>query len=94
MKHREIYVLLISSFVLVVFWIAFSIYHNSVTSTIPATLNIQIIPINPNFNAKAISDIKTRQEITPLYQLFQSEKSGTESSLPAPAATSGGTLSQ
>ncbi|OGH09740.1 MAG: hypothetical protein A2152_03970 [Candidatus Levybacteria bacterium RBG_16_35_6] len=90
MKQREVYLLLISSFVLVVFWIGFSIYHNSVTSTIPQTLNIQIIPINPDFNSKAISDIKTRPEVTPLYQL---ENTKTEET-PTPVATSGGELEE
>jgi len=89
MKHREIYLLLISSFVLVVFWIAFSIYHSSVTSTISPVQNVQIIPIKPDFNMKAVSDIKTRPEVTPLYQL---ENTGTENVSPTPAATSGASL--
>jgi len=89
MKQREIYLLLISSFVLVVFWIAFSIYHSSVTSTIPETLNIQIIPINPTFDTNEISNIKTRPDITPLYQLEQTQD---EAVSPTPAATSGAIL--
>ncbi|OGH05431.1 MAG: hypothetical protein A2W22_02620 [Candidatus Levybacteria bacterium RBG_16_35_11] len=91
MKHREIYILLISSFVLVVFWIAFSIYHNSVTSTITPMQNVQIIPIEPTFNSQAISNIKTRPEATPLYQL---ENIGEESVSPTPSATPGGILEQ
>jgi hypothetical protein len=97
MKQRETYVLLISALILVVFWIGFSIYHGSVTSTIPATLNIQIIPINPAFDTKTISDIKTRPEVTPLYQLEQSSVEPepaieNPTTLPTPAATAGGTL--
>lgn len=89
MKQREIYLLLISSFILVVFWVAFSIYHNSVTSTISQTLNVQIIPINPSFDTKTINNIKKRPEITPIYQL---EKTTTEELTPTPVATDEGEL--
>jgi hypothetical protein len=81
MKQREIYLLLISSFVLVVIWIGFSIYHSSITSTIPQTTNIQIIPINPNFDMKTISNIKTRPTVVPLYEL---DKTTSDTLTPTP----------
>jgi hypothetical protein len=89
MKTREIYILLISCFVLVIFWIGFSVYHNSITSTIPRKLNIQIIPINPNFDEKTISDIKTRPQITPVYENQTLTEQNTISNT---ATTSGGSI--
>jgi hypothetical protein len=68
MKQRDIITLLIPSFILIVVWIIFSIYHNSVTSTIPTAVNIQISPINPIFNMDTISKLKQRQKVTPIYQ--------------------------
>lgn len=75
MKHKDIYMLLIPSFVLVLFWIGFTIYHNSVSSTITATQNIQIKPINADFDSKAINDIKTRSKIAPLFEMTGSSES-------------------
>ena len=67
MKQKDILLLIISSFSLVVLWIAFNIYHNMVTSTIPATLSIQIFPINPTFDTKTIDALKARTQVAPIY---------------------------
>lgn len=84
MKQRDIYLLLISSFVLVFIWIVFTIYHNSVTSTIPEVLNVQIIPIKPDFDLKTISDIKTRTDVTPIYTPLINPESEQVSPTPTP----------
>ncbi len=68
MKQRDIITLLIPSFILIVAWIIFSIYHSSVTSTIPPATNIQISPITPAFDMDVISKLKQRQKVTPLYE--------------------------
>jgi hypothetical protein len=68
MKQRDIITLLIPSFLLIVAWIIFSVYHNSVTSTIPSAVDIQISPIKPIFDMNAVSKLKQRQIITPIYQ--------------------------
>jgi len=85
MKQRDIYILLISSFVLVVIWIVFTIYHNSVTSTIPEVLNIQIVPIKPDFDLKTVSDIKTRNDITPVYDSIIKSENEALSITPTPS---------
>lgn len=68
MKQRDIITLLIPSFILILAWIIFSIYHSSVASTIPPAVNIQISPIKPIFDMDAISKLKQRQKITPSYE--------------------------
>ncbi|MBI2195809.1 MAG: hypothetical protein HYU48_02085, partial [Candidatus Levybacteria bacterium] len=99
MKQKDILLLIISSFFLVVFWIAFNIYHNIVTSTIPETLSVQIFPISPTFDKKTINAIKERIQITPIYNPLATQsappKATTSSiiSTSSAVATEGGTLS-
>ncbi len=71
MKQRDIIFLLASSFFIVLIWIIFEIIHSSTTSTIPEKLNVQIIPIKPDFDSKTIADIKTRDNIKPIYEAYQ-----------------------
>ncbi len=67
MKQKDVLLLIISSFTLIVFWIAFNVYHNIITSTIPETLNIQITPIDATFDTKTISALKQRVQVAPIY---------------------------
>jgi len=68
MKQKDILLLLIPFSLIVVLYIGSSIYHNLVTSTIPEILNIQITPISPDFDQKAIMDIKKRNKVTPVFE--------------------------
>lgn len=68
MKQKDLLLLLILTFVIVLAWIGFSIYHNSTTSTIPSQLNIEIIPIQPDFDTKTINNLRKREQIAPIYQ--------------------------
>lgn len=98
MKQRDVITLLIPSFILILAWIVFSIYHNSVASTIPPAVNIQISPINPVFDMDTVSKLKQRQKITPIYEgqaaptptpapgfpnIFSSSPSGSQTNGPA-----------
>ncbi len=67
MKQKDVLLLIISSFTLIVFWIAFNVYHNIVTSTIPETLNVQISPIDATFDTKTMSALKQRIQVAPIY---------------------------
>ena len=68
MKQKDIITLLIPSFILIVTWIIFNIYHSSVTSTIPPAVDIQISPIKAVFDMDTISRLKQRQTVTPDYE--------------------------
>ncbi|PIP74290.1 MAG: hypothetical protein CO135_00710 [Candidatus Levybacteria bacterium CG_4_9_14_3_um_filter_35_16] len=97
MKQKDLFMILIPSFVIVVFWIGLTIYHNSISSTIPPALNIQIKPIDPSFNTKAIAELKRRKEIIPMFEMTEIEKLQSSSSaipiLPSiPPASEGGSL--
>lgn len=79
MKQKDILLLVIPFFILVVIFIIFSVYHNSVTSTISENLNIQITPISPTFDQKTISNLKKRDKVEPLFD-----------AKPIPSASAGG----
>lgn len=68
MKEKDILLLLIPFSLLVIIYIGSSIYHSIVTSTIPEVVNIQITPISPDFDQKAIMDIKNREKIVPVFE--------------------------
>lgn len=69
MKHKDILLIVIPSFILIVIWVIFSIYHNSVSSTITPTLGIQIKPITPGFDMITLYNLKRRAKIQPIYQI-------------------------
>lgn len=73
MKQKDILLLLIPFSLIVVLYIALSIYHNIVTSTIPETVNIQITPISPDFNERTIMDIKKREKVVPVFEAGASQ---------------------
>lgn len=68
MKQKDILLLLIPFSLLVVLYIALSVYHNLVTSTISEAVNIQITPISPDFDQKTISNIRKREQLVPIFE--------------------------
>lgn len=72
MKQRDTLFIFISCFLLVLAWIAFSVYNAIATSTISDTLSVQIAPIDPTFDTATIDRLKNRVHIDPLYQTTQS----------------------
>jgi len=69
MKQKDILIFIIPASILVLAWIIFNIYHNSVTSTIPERLNIQILPIKPSFDMLSVNKLKQRKTVNPVYQI-------------------------
>lgn len=67
MKQKDFLFFLISICIIIVAWVSFSVYHSSITSTIPESLMVQINPIAPQFSTAAIDKLKKRQKIIPLY---------------------------
>ena len=62
MKRKDILLLLIPGFILTIFWIAFTVYHNHITPTISTDLQEQIMPINPSFNTNVIEKLRQRTQ--------------------------------
>lgn len=63
MKQRDIAILLIPVFILVVLWVIFNVYHNYVNSTITDPLTYQLVPIEGKFDENTINDIKARKRV-------------------------------
>ena len=85
MKQKDILFIIVSAFFVIIAWIAFEIYHNSVTSTISEKLTSQVIPIKAEFDSKTIENIRSREKIEPLYR-------ASEELTPAPSASPTPTL--
>ena len=69
MKQNEVLLFLGSACVVVLAWIAFTVVHNSLTSTISQTTTQAIIPIQPTFDTQTIAAMKKRLSVTPLYTI-------------------------
>ncbi|HVA96869.1 MAG TPA: hypothetical protein VND99_04390 [Candidatus Acidoferrales bacterium] len=68
-KQKDILFILISSFIVIVAWIAFNIYHIYITSTISEAIQLQLAPITATFDPATIQQLKTRENIVPVYDL-------------------------
>ncbi len=65
-NYKNLTFLLIPTFVLILAWIAFSIYVSRVKSTITDVQSKQIKPISSTFDLATIEKLKTRQVVTPI----------------------------
>ncbi|HEX8965556.1 MAG TPA: hypothetical protein VF820_03945, partial [Patescibacteria group bacterium] len=66
MKQKDLLFILISSTLLAIVWIIFTILHNSLSSTITQSVSQQIVPIEGRFDAKTLQTIQKRTQITPV----------------------------
>ncbi len=73
MKQRDILLIVVPAFIMVVLWVAFSIYHNHVSSTISEPLSLQIEPIGKTFDLKTLGELKKRERLNPVYEKVGSE---------------------
>lgn len=103
MKRKDILMFLVPTFIFVVAWIGFTIYHNVTSSTVSEVLNIQSSPISPNFDVATIEKLKSRKNVAPIYQVgAPANVPGQPIATPTPVsstasaqtATSGGNLLQ
>lgn len=67
MKQKDLYYLVLSSFILTLLWVGFNIYDTIATTTISEALQVQIRPINPDFDPTTIQALKKRQQINPTF---------------------------
>jgi hypothetical protein len=79
--------ILISSFIVIVLWIATNIYSKFVSSTIDEALTIQTKAINPSFDEKTINKLKSRQKATPLHTLDAIVEASPTASIDPPVPT-------
>jgi hypothetical protein len=56
-------------FIFVLIWIGGSVYRSAVGSTISEDVSKEISPISPTFDMKIIDKLKSREKITPAYDV-------------------------
>lgn len=62
MKQRDLILIAVFTFITVVAWIIFGVYHTRVTSTITPALQQRIEPIEPRFDTRVIDSIKNERK--------------------------------
>lgn len=88
MKQKDIVFLLISSVILTIAWIVFTIIHKSLSSTIAPITNEQITAINPNFDDKTITELIKRHSTAPVFSLQTPNSTASAEVVPSPIQTS------
>jgi len=68
MKQRDILLIVVPTFIMVVLWVAFSVYHNHISSTISEPLSLQIEPIGESFDLNTLDNLKKRERLSPVYE--------------------------
>ncbi len=69
MKQKYFLFISILTFIVVIAWIGFDLYHASITSTIDQTLSFQISPISPDFDASVLESLQKRETILSVVSL-------------------------
>ncbi len=90
MKQKDIVFLLISSVILTLAWIIFTIIHKGISSTIAPVTSEQITAIKPDFDNKTISELVRRHNGAPAFSLStpSSSTSAEETLQPTPTVIS------
>ena len=87
-KRRDVIVTLWMTFLTIVAWIGFGIYHIWITSTISEIDVSAISSIDPNFDMDIINAFRNREMVSPLYHFDDKTASGPASvgakTLPSP----------
>lgn len=71
MKQQDLLLISVSIFITIVAWIGFNIYHTTVSSTIPRSLQEKIEPIEGEFDTEIIESIKKRENVLPVSVITQ-----------------------
>jgi hypothetical protein len=85
-RHKDILFILISSFVVVVAWVGFNIYHVYITSTISEELQMQLTPIDGSFDTTIIQNLKSRERVNPSFEKQTTASQSAPKPLPEPTA--------
>lgn len=86
-KQKDILFILVSSFIVVVAWVGFNLYHIWATSTVSNDIQTQLSPIDPEFDPTVVQGLKTRENIDPLYESQSSSSEAVPTFTPIGAPT-------
>jgi hypothetical protein len=83
--HRDILFILISSFIVVIAWIGFNIYHIYITSTISEDVQAQLSPIDGTFDTNTINSLKSRTRVNPEFDAQSTASPSAPTTAPTPS---------
>lgn len=92
--QKDILYITVSSFILVIAWIAFNIHHALTTTTISEDLQVQIEPISPDFDMQTIQNLKTRTQVAPINQVSNPVVTGQPEATVTPLASESADIEQ
>jgi hypothetical protein len=82
MKQKDIFIIVVSSFIVIVIWIAANLWHIQNASKLSASVILQSKPITPVFDTQTLEKLKERSQVTPLFTIKNA--SATASTSPTP----------
>ena len=68
-KQKDTLIIVILLFIFVLIWIGESVYRSAISSTISENVSQEISPISPTFDTKTIDKLKSREKLTPSFEL-------------------------
>lgn len=83
MKQKDIFYLLVSSFIVIVIWIGANLWHIQNETKLSDLVLMQSTPINPLFDRQTLNKLKERSQATPLFSLKSASQSATLTPTPA-----------
>lgn len=63
MNRRELFIIAIITFLTVIAWVGFGVFHARTTSTISQKEKQEVVPLTPTFDNDIIRQLQTREEI-------------------------------
>lgn len=84
MKQKDIFYIVVSSFILIVIWIASNLWHIQNASKLTETVITQSLPITPSFDTKTLIKLKERTTAAPV---FSTKPIASQAAILTPATT-------
>jgi len=89
---RHLVYLSILTFIIIITWIAFGVYHNYITSTIESDAKILISPISGKFDVETLEKVVARKKIDADLSARKQEATATPTIVPANTSTEEATV--
>ena len=86
MKQKDIFYIVVSSFIVVVIWIAANLWHIQNASKLSETVIKQSSPITPSFDTGTLAKLKERSQAAPLFTIKRASQAATLTPSPIPTS--------
>lgn len=69
MKQKDIFYIVLSSFIVIVIWIVANLWHIQNVSKLSDSVIMQTTPITPSFDTQTLQKLKTRSQTSPDFSI-------------------------